>query len=227
MCSRRFTPLARQAETTACGSSTCTRAKSGPYRSAALAAPQAVQHAARLITASCPRQLRQHAGRVDVGLDDVDRGQRRCRCLARSRRRVGTVTLTARRASAAARWRPTKPAAAENQDPQGNSSSTGSAALRGGMVPRRALMRRELLLQHRRVEARRSPSPSSRSRASRRRESSRRRSRPRASARRSRQRRARAGPGVVGGRREHRVAELVEHHLQVAGAERRRWSRRR
>src|SRR5262245_31764148 len=63
----------------------------------------------RFTTASRPTAMRSSAPGAKMSASTTSTVGSRMRCLARSRRRVGTRTLTPRAASAATRWRPRKP----------------------------------------------------------------------------------------------------------------------
>src|SRR2546423_699962 len=64
---------------------------------------------ARLNTACLPRARRSSTPGANTSVSTTSTVGSRIRCLARSRRRAGTVTLIARAVSAATRWRPMKP----------------------------------------------------------------------------------------------------------------------
>ena len=151
----------------------------------------------------------------------------RSRCLARSRRRDGTVTLMPPARQRRHQMPADEAGAAQHQNvvqlhgvfaaASGSSSSSGSPAARAGTVPRRALIGVADLVEHRGVEhgvrhhllhvvARLGEG----NRLGVDRAFERLRVAPAARARRA---------GIVGGGGEHRVAELVEHHFHVAGAE--------
>src|SRR5687767_14656978 len=63
----------------------------------------------RLNTACLPAQSRSRAPGARTSVSTTSTVGRRIRCLARSRRREGTVTRTPAAASEATRWRPMKP----------------------------------------------------------------------------------------------------------------------
>src|ERR1051325_6447044 len=97
ICNSLPTPRARHAATTARGNSACTRSKS-PCRMPT-----------RLITACLVRVNASSAPGAMMSVSMTSTVGSGSRCLARSRCRVGTATLTPSAARAATRWRPTNP----------------------------------------------------------------------------------------------------------------------